>query len=43
MYKRQVYDGLLRRFGAEKAGMYLHANEAALARYRGMCLSLIHI
>ena len=32
-----VYDGLLRRFGAEKAGMYLHANEAALARYRGMC------
>ena len=27
-----VYDGLLRRFGAEKAGMYLHANEAALAR-----------
>lgn len=31
-----VYDGLLRRFGAEKAGMYLHANEAALARYRGM-------
>lgn len=23
-----VYDGLLRRFGAEKAGMYLHANEA---------------
>lgn len=32
-----VYDGLLRRFGAEKAGMYLHANEAALARYRAMC------
>lgn len=32
-----VYDRLLRRFGAEKAGMYLHANEAALARYRGMC------
>ena len=36
-----VYDRLLRRFGAEKAGMYLHANEAALARYRKTWLSML--
>ncbi len=32
-----IYDALLRRFGAEKARMYLLANEAALDRYRELC------
>lgn len=29
-----IYDGLIRRFGTEKAGMYLDANQRALERYR---------
>lgn len=32
-----VYDKLIRRFGIEKAGQYLKANEEALAKYRSLC------
>lgn len=32
-----LYDGLIRRFGQEKAGQYLAANEKALAEYRKLC------
>jgi len=32
-----IYDSLLRRFGAEKAGLYLRANLEALEKYRLMC------
>lgn len=32
-----IYEKLIRRFGVEKAGMYLHANIAALEKYRGLC------
>ena len=35
-----IYSNLLRRFGPEQAGMYLDANNAALARYRRLCSSL---
>ena len=32
-----IYDKLLRRFGAERARMYLEANQAALREYRRLC------
>lgn len=32
-----IYDKLIRRFGLEKASMYLRANEKALAEYRRLC------
>lgn len=32
-----IYDKLLRRFGLEKAQMYLRANQAALEKYRVLC------
>lgn len=32
-----IYDRLLRSFGAEKAGLYLQANETALRKYRELC------
>lgn len=32
-----IYDSLIRRFGTEKARMYLLANEAALDQYRALC------
>ncbi|MDD3193849.1 MAG: FAD-dependent oxidoreductase [Oscillospiraceae bacterium] len=32
-----IYDKLIRRFGTERAGQYLHANEAALQKYRELC------
>ena len=32
-----IYDKLIRKFGAEKAQMYLQANQAALREYRGLC------
>lgn len=32
-----IYDKLIREFGAARAGLYLHANLAALERYRKMC------
>lgn len=32
-----VYDGLIRRFGLEKAEMYLKANQLALEKYRELC------
>lgn len=32
-----IYDKLSRRFGFEAARLYLEANEAALANYRGLC------
>lgn len=31
------YHGLLQRFGKERAGMYLEANQRALERYRALC------
>ena len=42
-----IYHKLLRKFGREKALMYLNANQAAEKEYRKLCtdinLSLIHI
>ena len=35
-----IYHKLLRRFGAEKARMYLEANEVALKRYRQLCTGI---
>lgn len=35
-----VYEKLLRRFGAEGAGAYYRANQAALERYRELCAGL---
>lgn len=35
-----LYHDLIRRFGAEKAQMYLTANEAALAKYRQLCANI---
>ena len=35
-----VYEKLLRRFGAEGAGAYYRANQAALKRYRELCAKL---
>ena len=35
-----VYDKLIRRFGVERAGQYLAANEAARRRYRDLCRGL---
>ncbi|NMP37858.1 MAG: FAD-dependent oxidoreductase [Clostridiales bacterium] len=32
-----VYDKLIQRFGLEKAGQYLNANETALQKYRELC------
>ena len=32
-----IYDKLIRKFGGEKARMYLQANQAALREYRGLC------
>lgn len=32
-----IYHKLLRRFGAEKAGLYLRANQEAVERYRQLC------
>lgn len=32
-----IYDRLMRRFGTERAGQYLAANEAALQKYRELC------
>ncbi len=32
-----IYDGLIRRFGLEKARLYLRANEDALEQYRVLC------
>ena len=32
-----IYDKLIKKFGIEKAGMYLQANENALRTYREMC------
>ena len=35
-----IYDKLIREFGAERAGMYLCANEEALEIYRGLCAGI---
>lgn len=35
-----IYDNLIRRFGEERAGQYLTANERALEEYRRLCLHL---
>nr|WP_325184993.1 FAD-dependent oxidoreductase [uncultured Oscillibacter sp.] len=35
-----IYDKLLRRFGAERAKMYLEANQAALGEYRRLCAGM---
>lgn len=35
-----LYDLLISRFGAEKAGQYLGANQAALQRYRELCRNI---
>jgi len=35
-----IYNKLLREFGLEKAGMYLHANRMALEKYRSLCQTL---
>ena len=35
-----VYEKLLRRFGAEGAGAYYRANQAALSRYRELCAGI---
>ena len=35
-----LYDKLIRTHGAETAGLYLRANEEALARYRKLCASI---
>lgn len=32
-----VYDKLIQKFGVEKAGLYLRANEAAIDKYRDLC------
>ena len=32
-----VYDKLIQKFGVEKAGLYLRANEAAIDKYRELC------
>ena len=35
-----IYDRLIREFGAERARLYLEANQAALERYRTLCRSM---
>ena len=35
-----VYSGLIRRFGVERAQMYLNANESALQEYRALCAEI---
>ncbi len=35
-----IYDSLLRRFGAKKAGMYYRANEEAIEAYQTLCKSI---
>lgn len=35
-----IYDNLIRKFGLEKAQMYLRSNEVALARYRKLCADI---
>ncbi|WP_295744159.1 FAD-dependent oxidoreductase [uncultured Oscillibacter sp.] len=35
-----IYDKLLRQFGAERAGMYLQANQAAVREYRRLCTGI---
>ncbi len=35
-----IYDKLLRRLGAERAGMYLEASQAALGEYRRLCAGM---
>lgn len=35
-----IYDSLLRRFGAKKAGMYYRANEEAIEAYQTLCNSI---
>lgn len=35
-----LYDRLIRKFGAERARLYLEANQAALKRYRALCRTI---
>lgn len=35
-----IYDKLIKEFGAEKARMYLNANQAALSKYRSLCKNI---
>lgn len=35
-----IYDRLIREFGAERARLYLEANQAALTEYRGLCRNI---
>lgn len=35
-----IYADLMKKFGPEKARMYLHANQAALERYRSLCQTI---
>lgn len=35
-----IYDSLIRRFGTEKAGQYLRANQNAVQRYRELCKNI---
>lgn len=35
-----IYDKLIRRFGTEKARLYLEANQAALEQYRALCRTI---
>jgi len=35
-----IYDKLIRKFGVEKAGLYLRANEEALHKYRELCKNI---
>ncbi len=35
-----IYDNIIRRFGVERARMYLEANEKALQKYRQLCHSI---